>query len=147
MMYRYLDSGEVHKIEELARQFLIDSEFAEYDMSHMRGFWQSAIDNGIGAIFAAIDCSKVIGGIGMLRHPDIHCGKMTAVEAFWIVLKEYRKSNIGIKLLREFETWADRNGCKRKGLIHLSDSMPEKLKHLYESMGYRLLESHYIKES
>jgi GNAT superfamily N-acetyltransferase len=147
MIYRYLEKTEIYKISDLARQFAVDSSFAESDMAHVEKFWNNVIDNGSGAVYAAVENKTVIGAIGMIKHPDIHCGKMTAVECFWVVLKEYRKSNIGIELLKEFERWADENGCKRKGMIHLADSMPDKLKVLYERLGYKLLELHYIKES
>lgn len=65
-------------------------------------------------------------------------------EAIWYVRKGYRTH--GVKLLRALESWCWRRGIKKVVMVHMANSMPEKLKRFYESLGYRPLETHYIKE-
>ncbi len=69
---------------------------------------------------------------------------MIAVETFWFVAPEHR--GIGIRLFNAFEKWAKDNQCSKTAMIHLTDSMPERLEQLYLKRGYRLIEKHYVKD-
>jgi GNAT superfamily N-acetyltransferase len=101
------------------------------------------VNRGIGGMLLAISENKVIGGLGYLIANDIHCGKKYAVESFWFMLPEYRGG--GIRLLARFEEIARERDCEECAMIHLSDSFPERLEHLYIRRGYRMVEKHYIK--
>ena len=76
--------------------------------------------------------------------PDPNTGEMLATEFFWFVNPESRGS--GLKLLKVFEKWAKEKGCKKVIMVHLSDSMPEKIRNIYLRFGYKVAETHYIKE-
>ncbi|MFH1640601.1 MAG: GNAT family N-acetyltransferase [Candidatus Omnitrophota bacterium] len=64
-------------------------------------------------------------------------------EIVWFVSKNYRLH--GIRLLKEME-----NRCKAQGIgmmimVAMGNSMTEKLDKFYKRIGYRLLETHYLK--
>lgn len=65
-------------------------------------------------------------------------------EAIWYVKEEYRAH--GVDLLRALEEWCKERDIKKIVMIHMSNSMPDKLKMFYESVGYAPLESHYLKQ-
>lgn len=103
--------------------------------------WKNLFNLGFGVIFATEDYSGMIGGI---KYPDTNSGELIASELFWFV--DPSKRGEGIKLLNAFELWAINNNCKRIIMVHLMDSMPEKVGRFYERTGYRKLEVHYVKE-
>src|SRR5438046_730546 len=88
--------------------------------------WRMLLNNNMGAIWAYQSNGKTVGMLGGLLSPDMNTGEMTASEAFWYVLKDYRNSIESIKLLIYFEQWAKEIGAKRVVMAHLMASMPEK---------------------
>ena len=132
----------------LFKGFEDDSKFVRIDVDYADQTYRDLISTGAGQIFLMFDVEmdSFIGGLGCLKAPDLHNGEMIAVETFWYVVPEYRDSAHGIELLFAFEKWAKDNNCTKMAMIHLADSSPERLKKLYERLGYKLLESHYIKE-
>jgi GNAT superfamily N-acetyltransferase len=82
--------------------------------------------------------------LGAIKYPDLQNGKMAATECFWYVHPDSRGR--GTSLLKAYEQWADEQGCKKKIMVHLMDSMSDRLKNLYERKGYRAMEVHYVKE-
>ncbi len=130
------------------KKFEKDSRFIKVNPEVAHKTYSDLISKGIGKVFILCDneTGAMAGGMGMLKAPDLHDGVMTAVETFFFVAPEYRNGWGAFSLLRAFDKWAKETGCKRKALIHLVDSSPERLKRLYEIMGYTLVESHYICE-
>ena len=76
-------------------------------------------------------------------HPDIYGSDLVAEEFFWFVSESYRKD--GIRLYRTFENWARERGAKTLQMVHLSDSMPDKLKKFYLRSGFAEIETRYAK--
>ncbi len=62
---------------------------------------------------------------------------------WWFVLPEHRGGTAALRLIRAFQNWAKACGCKRCQMVHLTGLQPERLKHIYESLGYTLVESCY----
>lgn len=106
--------------------------------------WCKLIESGVGSIHGSFDGDTITGAIASVLCPNMFNGKTMAVECFWFVFPEYRGH--GIKLFYAFEEWAKRHGAKMLSMIHLHSLQPEKLKNLYERMGYRAVETNYIKE-
>lgn len=106
--------------------------------------WSKLIESGVGAIHASFDGDTITGGIAAILCPNMFNGKTMAVECLWYVLPEYRGQ--GLKLFFAFEEWAKRHGATMLSMIHLHALQPEKLKKLYERMGYHAVETNYIKE-
>lgn len=114
------------------------------DISQWSDRWFNLISSGAGKIFGLWDKDKIIGGIGLILFPALEDGVMTTTEAFWFVDEKSRGG--GMKLFLKAEKWAKESGSKRMNMIHLTNSMPEKLKSLYERRGYKMIEATYQKE-
>ena len=106
--------------------------------------WKNLINMDIGLILGLKQSEKIVGGIGLVFAPALEDGVGTCTEAFWYVDENNRGG--GIKLLKKAEAYAKARGCARMMMIHLKHSMPEKLKSLYERMGYSEVETSYMKE-
>jgi GNAT superfamily N-acetyltransferase len=133
--------SDLPKLERIAAEFANTSKFVDVDMDVFCSSWKGLIESGTGTIFVLDDFH---GAMGVIAYPDISSGEPTASELFWLVLPEYRGK--GLALLERYEEWAKNIGCKKAIMVHLEDSMPDKLKGLYESRDYELMETSYIKE-
>jgi len=67
----------------------------------------------------------------------------TYQEIVWFVNPLNR--SCGMKLLRHLEKWCARNRIQRIVMASMHNSMHERLDHFYQLMGYRPMETHYIK--
>lgn len=103
--------------------------------------WTSFIEIGTGVIFVLESGKGMLGGA---KYPDINSGELVAVEFFWYVDPQHRGE--GLSLLNAFETWAKTSRCKKVMMVHLVNSMPERLSALYRRRGYSAVETHYCKE-
>lgn len=144
-MIRQADIADIPAMGELAQEFYSSSAAlrGNLDMAAFTTHWTQFINAGLGVIFLLED-DGIKGFLGGIKYLDINTGDLTATECFWYVGKARRGG--GITLLRGFEEWAKGEGCKRVMMVHLMDSMPDKLKRLYESRGYTAAEVHYMKE-
>ena len=106
--------------------------------------WKELIKSKKGKIFALEKERKIIGALGFLITPALEDGVLTATEAFWYVDEKHRGS--GLRLFNKYESYAKSKGCKRIGMVHLENSMPDKLKKLYVRKKYKHVESMYLKE-
>lgn len=104
--------------------------------------WNALIEAGTGKILGVFD-PELCGALGFLIFPDINDGEISAIEAFWYVRQGRR--GCGIKLLKEFERQAIASGATRLTVVHLSNLMPSKLKRVYDRLGYKPIEEHYMK--
>lgn len=59
-----------------------------------------------------------------------------ANDFFLYVKPEYRGTSIAIKLIKEYEEWANNLGAKRICLAHSCEINPDKLDNLYTKMGF-----------
>ena len=135
---------EVSQAVLLGNQFSEESKFVRFNADIAIENVKNLIRNNIGVLFLAYKDFEIIGMICGIKYPDFLTGLWTAMELFWFVDK--RKRGVGIRLLIKFESWARKENCKDIIMMHLSDSMPEEVKTIYEKKGYKYLESHYIKE-
>jgi GNAT superfamily N-acetyltransferase len=83
---------------------------------------------------------KPTGMIGALifSHPLSH--QTFFSELFWWVEPDHRGN--GLALLRMAEKWATARGASHSIMI----SPDERVSRVYETLGYSLLETHYVKE-
>ena len=77
----------------------------------------------------------------LLANFDVSAG----TELAWWVNKDYRKGSDGIKLLKAIEQRAKKVGIKYWNMAYMNSSMPDSIKKIYESMGYKENESLYTK--
>ncbi len=106
--------------------------------------WVTFLSQDVGVIFLLKSDEDIIGALGALKFPCPNSGEMIATELFWFVNSENRGK--GLRLLKEFESWAAEHGIKKILIAHLTGIMPEKIKKIYTRMGYNEMETHYLKE-
>ena len=70
---------------------------------------------------------------------------MNGTELAWWVNKDHRSSGAGLKLLRSIEKKAGSIGIKYWNMLYMESSMPESIKTIYESTGYKKSETFYTK--
>jgi len=129
----------------LIEEFYASSKFLNrFNPDHCEKMWINLITNNIGIIFLLIEHEKITGFLAALKYPDINSGELVGTEMAWFV-KESQRGR-GLLLLKEFEKWAKEEGCKKITMGFLIDLMPEKVQRVYENMGYKASETHYIKE-
>lgn len=140
-MIRLATVEDIPKLCTLAQEFASSTEFVKgFDKDRFIANWTHFIKQ-CGIIFILNEFDGMLGGI---KYPDINSGTMTAAECFWFVSP--LKRGEGMKLLTAFEQWAKDNECKSVIMVHLMDSMPEKLQTVYKRNGYKAAEIHYVKE-
>lgn len=123
------------------------------EVAHPGGFnfrafafqWVAMLQSGVGEIFVVRDGERVAGILGAAFVPEGFSGWMTALEQFWYVLPEYRKSTRALRLLNAFEAEAKARKCRKILLVHLANSQSERLEELYRNRGYVLIEKTYGK--
>lgn len=134
------------KIAPIAKEFFLASQFLRrFELDRFVQVWTSLIESGTGVIFAIEDHSgEWAGAIGGVIYPDLYSGVLVATEFFWFVREGFRGQ--GIKLYRAFEHWARLRECSEIRMVHLMDSMPEKLERFYRHYDYVPAERLYVKE-
>ena len=144
-MIEKLDIEDLGQLATIADNFYSSSEFLnDFDMETFKASWSTLLNSDMGVIFVSRKNGEITGTLGGCKYPDVNSGELIATEFFWFVNPESRGE--GLKLLKTFEKWAHDEDCKKVIMVHLSDSMPDKIKHIYERFGYKAAETHYIKE-
>jgi len=86
-------------------------------------------------------CEGIIAGL------ESHCmvnGRKMYQELIWYVNEPFRSR--GVKLLKIVEERLKLNGFSIMIMAVLENSKTEKLKAFYEKVGYRKMETHYVRE-
>lgn len=131
-------------MEEAARAFYRSSRFLhKFNTDRFCEVWKNLMDLGAGAIFAADSDGEIVGAIGGLAHREIYGDRIIAEEFFWFVRPEFRGA--GVRLYRRFEQWAREQGAREIQMVHLFDSMPEKVAKFYLHSGFEPVEMRYVK--
>lgn len=108
--------------------------------------WRPLLSLGLGEIYAVRQDTKTLTAVlGAAFIQDPFSGVLSAVESFWYVLPEFRKTGAGLVLLDHFESDAKRRECKQILMVHFAH-MGAGLQKLYESRGYVLTEQTFRKE-
>lgn len=142
---RIADLADISALEPLAGEFYASSKFLTgFNIEVFRSNWRNFIAGGKGVILLLEDSKHlIIGALGGLAYNDPCSGALLATELFWFVSPAARGH--GVKLLRAFEEWAHGLGCESVQMVHLMDSMPQKLGRFYARAGYEAMEIRYTK--
>jgi GNAT superfamily N-acetyltransferase len=134
-------------LEPLAREFYASSQVLKrFDTDLFVTTWIRLLDAN-GVIFLLEDNAGVISGaLGGVIYGDPYSGDAIATEFFWFVSAKARGGRGGLQLLQAFEGWARDRGALEIRMVHLLDSMPEKLARVYKHFGFQPIEVHYSKE-
>lgn len=106
--------------------------------------WYFMIQAKSASILALKKEGKFIGAIGLTFSSSLEDGVFTCMEAFWFVSEEHRGQ--GLKLLLKAEKVAKQRGAKRMMMVYLENSMPQKVKLVYDRMKYKKIQTIYFKE-
>ena len=132
-------------LAEGALMFYATSKFLKnFRLDRFIAIWTKMLETGTGVIFSLYDGPVGVGAIGGVVYPDLYSGHLVATEFFWFVVPEYRGKN-GMELYWKFEHWALAQKCKEIRMVHLMDSMPDRLATVYKRLGYEAAETHYVK--
>ena len=136
----------LHALATGAQEFYASSQFLrKFDMDKFVAFWNAIIKSEQGIIFAAFDDGEIIGAIGGMAFPEPYSGELIVQEFFWFVRPGHR-GTAGIRLYKAFEEWSRDKQAVAIRMVHLMDSMPEKLSRVYQQLGYTPVETMYTKE-
>lgn len=145
MVIRTASVDDLPKMESEARNFYASSpSLKSFDMQRFVLLWTSLLSGGTGIIFLLLDGEEVKGALGGVIYPDAYSPDLIATEFFWWVNPKNRGR--GLDLYYGFEEWAWQRKCQRIRMTHLCDLMPDGLKGLYESLGFKPVEINYEKE-
>lgn len=143
-MIRTLALSELEVLAPLAREFYASSQhLVQFDFDRFVAIWSQLIPSGMGVIFIAEENGVALGTLGGFAHPELYSGQIVAEEMFWFVASE--KRGVGVALYRAFERWAAEQGAASIQMVHLMDSMPEKLGAFYRRLGFGPVEMRYSK--
>jgi GNAT superfamily N-acetyltransferase len=142
--YSLTEAKESDKFFQFMKGFENTTDMVKVDVEYSRAKYIQLMSAGVARVLVSEGENGLQGALGFLISNDLHNGDKMAVETFWFVLPEFKGE--GKKLFETFEEIAGGVGCKKLAMIHLVDSYPESLKDFYTRSGYKLLESHYVKE-
>ena len=146
MIIRPATAADLPRCVEMARKF---HAFAGLD--HVAPFCEkSTLATGYalsehGIFLVAEIGGFLIGMIGVMVSPVAHNHAFKqAVEVMWWVEQEAWSQGIGSALIANAESAAKDRGAKSVMMIHLQNS-PDAARAMYESRGYRELETVFVK--
>ena len=147
-MIRKIESKETDSLIEGAKSFFAEGAIpGGFDAAHLSKSWRQLIESKVGVVFVSIGLTNHFeGALGAVLCPNLFNNGSLAVECFWYVMPEFRGSPLAIRLLHAFEAWAKEHSAKFVAMIHLENLHAEKLRKLYDRMGYKKVETHYVKE-
>ena len=103
----------------------------------------SLVDQTGDAMFLLIDDGNIVGMISGVVLPNRMSGGKMFQEFMWFVKPRYRTQ--GIRLLKTLEAWCRSNGVNTIMMAVMHDKMNDKLDHMYKKMGYKPIETHYMR--
>lgn len=144
-MIRQLNPAELPICADAGLQFFKEGKLpGEFVPACFIRNWSRLIGSGQGVIIADIVGKELRGGLGAILCPDLNNDELIACESFWYVLQNHRGQ--GARLLFAYERWARERGAKRIAMVHLELLQPGILGPLYERLGYRKIETNYLKD-
>lgn len=85
-----------------------------------------------------------LGGLFMAQCSEHPFGPVRwAWETLWYVEPQYRKGHNSLKMLKAYENWARKMGCTYVDITALSSNPDVSV--IYERMGYKAQEVHFLK--
>jgi len=126
----------------LAELFAGSTKATGIDYEVFKKTWKGLVDTGV--IFRLEKDNEIAGDLEAITYQCVFDRMFKGGEVFWFVHPDKRGG--GIQLLEAFEKWAEEQGCKRREVCYLTDSMPEVVKKVFENRGYVESEVHYMKE-
>jgi len=142
-----LGHGEIHLAAPVMRTFYEEGNLpGEFDEDNFTRSMATLVRSGAGAVFIHGAKRKPDGGCGIILFPDLNTGDLIASETFWYVMPHARGGFAAVSMLSAMEDWARRNGAVRFSMSHLSGENSARIKRSYSRLGFREMETQFIKE-
>jgi GNAT superfamily N-acetyltransferase len=144
MIIRPATHDDIPQAVELIRTFQKNS-LNDYNLYFDEAYSNAILNKSVDTTLVAEVEGQVVGLIsGLIVNYPLNDQKIFQ-ETIWFVAEKYR--NVGIKLLKELERVAkEKWGCAKLVMVYIGNSKPDKLHKFYERIGFRMLETHFIKE-
>lgn len=114
-----------------------------FDPEHALAYMRHAYDNGLlGVCIAKSEPCGFVAGVALPLLGNLHVTQVTEL-AFWI---NPDSRGQGIYLLEWLETAARKIGAKYINMISMQACEPKKAERIYRHMGYRKIETTFMKE-
>lgn len=136
---------EAQQICVMTQEFLREAQLPfEYDEAKtVASFAQVTSDAKRGVVIVAVDQDIPVAMIVGIADSPLFSQHRIASEVVWYVYPEYRKSTVGLKLLKAFEYWA--KNVASCDFIQVGSLNNPRIGNLYERKGYKKGEGIYIK--
>lgn len=143
---RHAELTDLPRLAAGAAEFYAASEFlTAFDIGRFCEIWTTLLRSGSGVIVIEEGPDGLINGaLGGMSHRDIYGEDLIAEEFFWFMRPDTRGG--GVRIYRAFERWAKARGAVTLQMVHLLDSMPEKVARFYLAVGFKAAETRYIKK-
>ena len=143
-MIRLATPSDFPSILDMSETFWQFTQFDEpFDRDHALGMAQMAYDHGL---LIVVDDGQICGFMAAIKSPLLGSSSawMATELAFWIN-PEKRGKLLGIELVKFLERLCIKQEVKYLSLAYMETSMPEKVRVMYEKLGYTLQETLYTK--
>lgn len=143
-MIRKATPEDFEAILDMAQEFWVHTQFDEpFERDHTLNMVNMCYDHDL--LLVAED-DGICGFIAAIKGPLLGSSKaFCATEVAWFVIPEKRGRIHGIRLIQSLERLCIEQEVKYLSMAFMETSMPDKVKHLYESLGYTLQETLYTK--
>jgi len=133
------------QVLELVQQFEAES-FGEFGLGINPELFDQMIDSQKDSSFLLLIDGKLEGLLAgySTKAPCIKDG-LVWQETVWFVSKKYRNSRYGLQLFKMASEALKQRGITAMLMAHLHNETGEKLGKLYDRLGFKPLETHYIR--
>ena len=139
-MIRPATIEDIPQIVSMGRAFLSSTPYREAlveNIDQIAATSRFLIESDQGVIFVVDEQDGLSGMIGMLLFRHHFSGELVAGELVWWMDHEHRGT--GVRLLKQAEQWAARNGAQRIQMIAPNEDVGR----IYQRLGYAPIETAY----
>jgi hypothetical protein len=137
----------IDQLEDIGHAFTREANYpGGFSLAAFRAAWVPLLKLDLGKLLVYKNGEKIVAALGMAIVPDGFSGRCTALEQFWYVTPEGRKTRAGVELFYRFEKIGIARGAKKLVMVHLANLTPKRLQEFYEKRGYKLVEQTFWKE-
>ncbi len=148
MKIRRVTTEDIHHIMPLIMAFhkeTLEPFGMGFDIKSVEALIKLFAEQHIGLVVE--DGHQLVGVIGGAIAPSFTDFNIKIFnEAIWYVLPDHRGGSSGVKLLKLVEDYCRNIGIHKIAMIGMYNDDRERLAGFYSKMGYRPLETHYIKD-
>ncbi len=150
MKIREATIGDIPELGPLFEAFHGESAFRaiDLDLDSAGATAHLLIESDLGALFVACtEDDRIVGATGALLYPSwFNRQHVVGSEVLWYVLPDHRRSKAGKLLFNALEEWGQEKGAHSFSMASAAGPHQKRVNQIYESRGYKALETSFIKE-